>query len=256
VRPSYPESAVSYIHDVIGGKEAFKVADIGCGTGKFTEVFLAHPAWKNSVSELIAVEPVETMRDAFAKTITDKRVTLQEGTFEHSGIPDAWADVVIAAQAFHWCTDQSAALAELKRILKPGGSLVLVWNVDERDKAKWLDELWKLYSNYSKRDYKAQEDTYHVTWHKMLDLPGYDEVFEKPLQREIFENNLVATRDLVVQRYLTWSAIGAQSDEEKEKIKEKVAKIVDDDPNKTWLDEKEGVFQWPHRTFVDIIRRN
>ena len=70
------------------------------------------------------------MRDAFAKTISDDRVTLVNGTFESTGVPDAWADVVIAAQAFHWCLDLSAGLAELNRILKPDGVIVFIWNVD------------------------------------------------------------------------------------------------------------------------------
>ena len=38
------------------------------------------------------------MRQVFEKQVKDTRVSLSEGTFDHTGIPDAWADVIIIAQ--------------------------------------------------------------------------------------------------------------------------------------------------------------
>src|SRR5262249_11653324 len=56
----------------------------------------------------------------------------QRGRAEETGLPAAAADVVLAAQSFHWF-EPSAALAEFHRVLKPGGMLALVWN--ERDES-------------------------------------------------------------------------------------------------------------------------
>ena len=89
----------------------------------------------------------------------------------------------------------------------------------------------------------------------MIDFPAFIENFEKLEEAKPFPNSLHTTRELVVQRYLTWSAIGAQPDEEKEKIKGKVLEIVDADDNKKWVDEKESTFEWPISTVVDVLRR-
>jgi hypothetical protein len=37
-----------------------------------------------------------------------------------------------AFQAFHWCPDYDAAAAEFARILKPGGIVALIWNLEDR----------------------------------------------------------------------------------------------------------------------------
>lgn len=38
------------------------------------------------------------MRTEFSKNITDKRVTVQDGTFDRTGIDDGWADMIVVAQ--------------------------------------------------------------------------------------------------------------------------------------------------------------
>lgn len=38
------------------------------------------------------------MRATFSKKVTDPRVSTYEGTFDHTGVPDGWADLVVAAQ--------------------------------------------------------------------------------------------------------------------------------------------------------------
>ena len=60
-------------------------------------------------------------------------------------LPDASADVVASAQAFHWF-DHDAALPEIARVLRPGGSLALVWNSrDDRD--PWMAQLSAIIGN-------------------------------------------------------------------------------------------------------------
>ena len=72
------------------------------------------------------------MREQFAKTVHDARVSAAEGTFDRTGVPDGWADVVIVAQAFHWCPDYNKASIEFARVLKPGGIVALIWNLEDR----------------------------------------------------------------------------------------------------------------------------
>jgi SAM-dependent methyltransferase len=50
-----------------------------------------------------------------------------EGSAEHTTLPDACADLAVAAQAFHWF-DHAAVRREAIRILRPGGWALLMWN--------------------------------------------------------------------------------------------------------------------------------
>ena len=72
------------------------------------------------------------MREVFASTVHDSRVTVAEGTFDTTGVPDASADAIIIAQAFHWCPDYNKAFIEFARVLKPGGIVALIWNLEDR----------------------------------------------------------------------------------------------------------------------------
>jgi SAM-dependent methyltransferase len=70
-------------------------------------------------------------------------VSTVQATAEATGL-DAWsADLVTAAQAFHWF-DSVPALAEMARILKPGGGLALFWNVRDADRSPFVADYHEL----------------------------------------------------------------------------------------------------------------
>ena len=78
----------------------------------------------------MAVEPSPSMRDVFIRVVPG--VPVMGGTAEQIPIAGGIMDAVVVAQAFHWF-DADAALAEVARVLRPGGSLGLIWN--ERDES-------------------------------------------------------------------------------------------------------------------------
>jgi len=126
-RPGYPADAVLWL----AGETPCDVVDLGAGTGKLTRSLaaLGH--------HVVAVEPLGEMLDRLRATVPG--VTAVMGSAESMPLPDGAADVVACAQAFHWF-DQEAALAEIARVLRPGGRIALVWNVrDER--VPWVSEL-------------------------------------------------------------------------------------------------------------------
>jgi SAM-dependent methyltransferase len=114
-RPGYPDAAIDWLGERLGGR---RVVDLAAGTGKLTRS-LADRGF-----EVVAVEPVAEMR---AVTALDDRVTVLDGTAEAIPLGDGSADAVTVAQAFHWF-DGSRALAEIHRVLRPGGVLALVFN--------------------------------------------------------------------------------------------------------------------------------
>lgn len=126
-RPGYPEDAVRWLV----GDVPRDVVDLGAGTGKLTGtlVALGH--------RVTAVEPLAEMRAQLAERLPGVRCV--EGSAEVMPLPDASADVVTVAQAFHWF-DHEPALAEIARVLRPGGVLAIAWNIrDERE--EWVARL-------------------------------------------------------------------------------------------------------------------
>jgi SAM-dependent methyltransferase len=126
-RPGYPEDAVRWL----AGDEPCDVVDLGAGTGKLTRslVALGH--------RVTAVEPLPEMLELLPAAAPGAFAVL--GNAEIIPLPDASADVVTAAQAFHWF-DHAVALPEIARVLRPGGRLALVWNVRD-DRVAWVAEL-------------------------------------------------------------------------------------------------------------------
>ena len=111
-RPDYPPVTLEPLRlspDLV-------IVDLAAGTGKLTRLLAG------SGATVIAVEPVAEMRAALPES-----VHVLEGTAERIPLDTASADLVTVAQAFHWF-EGDAALAEIHRILRPGGRLALVWN--------------------------------------------------------------------------------------------------------------------------------
>ncbi|WP_245563561.1 class I SAM-dependent methyltransferase [Longispora albida] len=115
-RPPYPLSAVEWLVP----RQARRVVDLGAGTGKFTRLLA------DAKLDVVAVEPSADMRAQFAAALP--RVPVHEGTAERIPLPDSSVDAVVAAQAWHWA-DPALAVPEVARVLRPGGTLGLVWNM-------------------------------------------------------------------------------------------------------------------------------
>jgi ubiquinone/menaquinone biosynthesis C-methylase UbiE len=126
-RPSYPDEAVDWLLPA----GAHTVLDLGAGTGKLTRAQVARGL------DVIAVEPIDEMRATLEATLHE--VHALKGTAEEIPLPDQSVDVITVAQAWHW-VDVERATAEAARVLKPGGTLGLIWNRrDER--VPWVKRL-------------------------------------------------------------------------------------------------------------------
>jgi SAM-dependent methyltransferase len=131
-RPDYPPPAVDYILAVSRLGPASLLVDVGCGTGISSRQFAARGV------AVLGIEPNDDMRSQAERAEWSGNLAApryQAGRAEDTGLPDASAGLVLAAQAFHWF-EPEAALREFHRILQPGGWVALMWNErDETDPA-------------------------------------------------------------------------------------------------------------------------
>jgi SAM-dependent methyltransferase len=119
-RPGYPAPAVRFAV----GRADGTVLDLGAGTGKLTRT-VASLGYAT-----IAVEPDDAMRALLADSLPSARAL--RGSAEEIPVEDASVDAVLVGQAWHWF-DHARAAAELRRIVRPGGSVALLYNTrDER----------------------------------------------------------------------------------------------------------------------------
>ena len=131
-RPGYPTAIVELLKTECGLDSDSVIADIGSGTGKLSEIFL------NNGNVVIGVEPGAEMRTA-AESILAGYSNFRSviGTAEATTLADSSVDIVVAGQAFHWF-DPVRSKVECKRILKPDGWAVLIWNERQTDTTPFL----------------------------------------------------------------------------------------------------------------------
>jgi SAM-dependent methyltransferase len=115
-RPGWPRRVV----EVASLPSTATVLDLGAGTGKLTRLLVM------TFERVVAVEPAGAMRRMLV-TLCPEAETLS-GSAEEIPLPDASVDAAFVAQAFHTFDDRRA-VPEIARVLRPGGALVLMWNL-------------------------------------------------------------------------------------------------------------------------------
>lgn len=126
-RPHYPTALFDRLQKEGIVTAQSVVADVGAGTGIFSRQL------RTIAARVYAVEPNASMRAAAENACRgDEGIVSINASAEHTGLPAGAVDCVTAAQAFHWF-DRDAFCAECRRILRPSGHVVLVWN--DRDES-------------------------------------------------------------------------------------------------------------------------
>jgi SAM-dependent methyltransferase len=123
-RPSYPAAAVDWLAPAAPAR----VADVGAGTGKLTELLVARGL------EVEAVEPDQRMLTVLGRNNPTAR--LHQSDSSRIPVPDASLHAILVADAWHWF-DPEPTIGEIRRVLRPGGWLGLVWNVVAQPIEPW-----------------------------------------------------------------------------------------------------------------------
>jgi SAM-dependent methyltransferase len=213
-RPSYPADLVALLVDRLGIGPGREVLDLAAGTGKLTRLLAPTGA------SIRAVEPVAAMRAQLEEQCPG--VEAVEGTAEAIPADDASLDVVTVAQAFHWF-DAPTALAEIARVLRPGGTSGLGIAFNERDvRVPWVAELSTII-RWDERERWRVPYTVEVDWGAVIAEHGHE--FE-PSERYDTTYRQPMDPDTLVARVLSTSYLAVLPADEQAEIADRVRALV------------------------------
>ena len=212
-RPGFPPAALEWLVNDLQIGPGKTVVELGAGTGKFTQLLMQTKA------DVIAVEPVAAM---LARLSADfPAVRTLRASARNLPLADASVDAVICAQSFHWFATREA-LAEIRRVLKPGGALGLIWNVRDQS-VTWVAELTKIMAPY-----EGDAPRYdNGEWRTVFPAPGYE-----PMQEKKFAHAHVGSAErVIVDRVASVSFIAALDETTRNEVLTKVRALIDRTPS-------------------------
>ena len=173
-RPGYPGEVVTTLVERYGLTPSWSIADVGTGTGISAALFLRHGC------TVFGVEPNQAMRAAAIDGFgTNARFHAVDGTAEATTLVAHSVDAVVAAQAFHWF-DRRRFREECMRILKPGGIVVLLWNVRRVDDGAFGAGYEALLREFG--------TDYLTVRHENVSDEELTSFFGGPFERDLFDN--------------------------------------------------------------------
>jgi len=108
-------------------KHVDRIVEVAAGTGRLTLELVGR------ARELVAIEPAGPLRQILERKLDradyEHRVEVTNGFFDDLPLPDAFADLVVACSALTPAPGHGGekGLAEMERVCKPGGCVVIVW---------------------------------------------------------------------------------------------------------------------------------
>ena len=212
-RPDYAPEAVATLVRVLRIGPRTRVLDLAAGTGKLTRQLM------DTGAEIVAVEPVAEMRAKLVAAVPTAEAL--EGTAERIPVPNHSVDAVVVGQAFHWF-DGVRALSEIHRVLKPTGSLGLVWQ--SRDATRpWIGRLNAIIDGATSGQPRFKDEG----WRAAFDLLA---LFER-LQTASFPYVHRISAETVVDRVASISYVAAMPDERRAVVLDAVRDLVANDPD-------------------------
>ena len=208
-RPSYPPAITQWLSEALKLAMGKTVVDLGSGTGKFL------PSLAATGAGIVAVEPVDAMRARLRAE--HPTVRAQAGSATAIPLADSSADAVVCAQAFHWfSTDE--ALDEIHRVLKPGGTLGLVWNVRD-DRLDWVAALQDIMEPYEAGVPRQASGE----WRALFPAKGFGPLDETRLAHPGHRGTPDA---VIVDRIVSVSFIAALPADEQAKVESRLRDLI------------------------------
>jgi SAM-dependent methyltransferase len=219
-RPSYPVEAVRWM---VGG-DARDVVDLGAGTGKLTRVAV------EAGYAVTAIEPLAGMRAELSRQLPG--LTALAGSAEEIPLPDRSVDALLVAQAWHWF-DETRAVPEIARVLRPGGALGIVRN-DMDDRVPWVRRMRELTKEVAGPVIAQEEDANR--WSPPLE-PEFG-----PPEWTTFEHALSQDLDTLLAGLASRSYFITMRPEERDALLADVGELLRTDPDTRGRDTYELPF--------------
>jgi ubiquinone/menaquinone biosynthesis C-methylase UbiE len=108
--------------DILDVRPGQRVLEVGYGPGGLIRLLLE----RTEAASVIGVDPSPAMRDLASRQNT--RADLRIGTAERTGLDDASVDRVVSVNTVAIWPDLEAGIAELHRVVRPGGTVTLAWH--------------------------------------------------------------------------------------------------------------------------------
>jgi ubiquinone/menaquinone biosynthesis C-methylase UbiE len=225
-RPEYPAAVLPWLANDVGVAAGKVVVDLGAGTGKFTKLLVRTGA------EVIAMEPVAAMRAQLAGNLPGVRCVA--GRAEAIPLATASADALVCAQAFHWFAN-AAALAEIHRVLRPGGRLGLIWNVRD-ESVDWVAAITEIITPHEGDAPRFRKGA----WRQ----PFSGRYFTELEQSSFAYQHVGTAQEVILDRFLSVSFIAALPPREKADVANQLVSLIASHPA---LRERD-VIAFPYRT--------
>jgi ubiquinone/menaquinone biosynthesis C-methylase UbiE len=172
IRPGYPEVLFDDVIRLSGIPAGGQILEIGCGTGKATEMFAAR-GYKMLCLDI----GIDLAAVAARKFCESNNVQIAVSSFEQWNPEGRLFDLVIAATSFHWI-DPAIASAKSAAVLKPNGSLAVFWNRSIRHDDGFFLRVQDVYRAHAPS--MASADAYAKQYYGE---PASLEFFEAPVVR-------------------------------------------------------------------------
>jgi SAM-dependent methyltransferase len=207
-RPAYPGEALDWLRDRMAIGSGSRVVEVGAGTGLFTRLLLETGA------AVVATDPVPEMLAHLASTLPGAGTAV--ATAEALPITNGSVDAVVCATAFHWFATPQA-LAEFRRVLRPGGALGLIWNVRDNE-MPWVRRLSEITDRYQD-DAPRQKSQ---AWRQVFPAPGFTPLHETAMRYD----HVGTPEDVIVGRTLSTSFIAALPDDRRATLVDEVRALI------------------------------
>ena len=214
-RPEWPEELLDRVAAEAGLAPDAEVLDLGAGTGKLTRLLVPR------FGRVAAVEPDDAMRAVLEEVVPGAEAIAGHG--EAIPLADEGVDAVFSAEAFHWfATDE--VVAEIVRVLRPGGALVIFWNYPLAYDDMGTEAEAVIEAAFERGGAPGLGRVLSGEWRRPLESGAFEELHEVALERD-----LSRSRDQWIANMLSVSSIAHQPHEDREAFASRLRELVPSD---------------------------
>jgi SAM-dependent methyltransferase len=212
-RPEWPVPLVDRVIADLGLGPDAQVLDLGAGTGKLTRLLVPRFA------RVVAVEPDDAMRAVLEEVVPGAESLA--GSAEAIPLGDSEMDAAFSGEAFHWFATPET-VAELERVLRPGGALVLFWNIFLSQESPLDDRVEEVLDEaFARGGAPGLPRVLSGKWREPLAASRFGELRDDEVVRDV-----VRDREAWIANMLSVSSIAHQQEADRAALADRLRELV------------------------------